>query len=125
MDLYNELQVRIKELNTSIKSLRNTGREYAEAYTQYRIKLAQKLVELKNDGMPVTIAYDVARGDKEIAKAKYNEIAKEAVYKANQEAINSIKLQIRVIESQLSREYGNVRNWRGGRLKTPHPFIYP
>ena len=107
MDLLNELQMRINELNVSIKSLRNTGREYAEAYTEYRIKLAQKLVELKNGGMPVTIAYDVARGDKEIAKAKYNEIAKETVYKANQEAINSIKLQIRIIESQLQREYSN------------------
>ena len=106
MDLYNELQIKIQELNVSIKSLRNTGREYAEAYTEYRIKLAQKLVELKNGGMPVTIAYDVARGDKEIAKAKYNEIAKEAVYKANQEAIASIKLQIKIIENQINREFG-------------------
>ena len=30
----------------------------------------------------------------------------EAVYKANQEAINSIKLQMRIIENQLSREWG-------------------
>lgn len=110
MDLLNELQTRINELNVSIKSLRNTGREYAEAYTEYRIKLAQKLVELKNDGMPVTIAYDVARGDKEIAKAKYNEIAKEAVYRANQEAINSLKLQIRIIEGQINREWVNTRD---------------
>lgn len=108
MDLLNELQMRINELNVSIKSLRNTGREYAEAYTEYRIKLAQKLVELKNDGMPVTIAYDVARGDKEIAKAKYNEIVKEAVYKANMEAVNSLKLQIRIIEGQINREYSNT-----------------
>ena len=108
MDLYNELEQKIKELNIAIKSLRNTGRDYAEAYTEYRIKLAEKLVELKNNGMPVTIAYDVARGDREIAKAKFNEIAKEAVYKANQESINSTKLQIRIIESQLQREYGNM-----------------
>lgn len=108
MDLYNELEQKIKELNIAIKSLRNTGRDYAEAYTEYRIKLAEKLVELKNNGMPVTIAYDVARGDREIAKAKFNEIAKEAIYKANQESINSTKLQIRIIESQLQREYGNM-----------------
>ena len=108
MDLFNELEQKIKELNIAIKSLRNTGRDYAEAYTEYRIKLAEKLVELKNNGMPVTIAYDVARGDREIAKAKFNEIAKEAVYKANQESINSTKLQIRIIESQLQREYWNM-----------------
>ena len=106
MDLLNELEARIKELNASIKSLRNTGREYAEAYTEYRIKLAKKLVDLKAEGMPVTIAYDVARGTPEIAKEKYNEIVKEAVYKANQEAIASTKLQIRIIENQINRDFG-------------------
>lgn len=107
MDLYLEIQNKINELNISIKSLRKTGSDYAEAYQDYRIKLATKLVELKDNGMPVTIAYDVARGDKEIAKAKYNEIAKEAIYKANQEAINSTKLQIKVLENQLQREWGD------------------
>ena len=106
MDLFNELEAKTKELSISIKSLRKTGTEYAEAYTDYRIKLAQKLVELKDNGMPVTIAYDVARGDKEIAKAKYNEIVKEALYKANQEAIQSIKLQLKLLENQINRDFG-------------------
>lgn len=107
MDLYNELQDKIEKLNVSIKSLRKTGSEYAEAYTNYRIKLAEKLVELKESGMPVTIAYDVARGQKDIAKEKYEEIVKEAIYKANQEAISAIKLQIRILENQLQREYNS------------------
>lgn len=113
MDLYNELQEKIERLNASIKALRKTGSEYAEAYTNYRIKLAEKLVELKEGGMPVTIAYDVARGQKDIAKEKYEEIVKEAIYKANQEAINALKLQIRILESQLQREWGNTNNGRG------------
>lgn len=106
MDIFNELQQKIKELDISVKSLRKTGSEYAEAYTKYRIKLATKLVELRDEGMPVTIAYDVARGQRDIAKEKYNEIVKEAIYKANLESINSIKLQIRVLENQVQREYG-------------------
>lgn len=106
MDLFNEIEQKIRELNIAIRSLRKTGSEYAEAYTQYRIKLSQKLVELKNNGMPVTIAYDVARGDKEIAKAKYDEIVKEAIYKANLESIASTKLQIRIIENQINRDFG-------------------
>lgn len=110
MDLFIELEQRIRELNISIKSLRKTGGDYAEAYKEYRIKLATKLVELKDNGMPVTIAYDVARGNSEIAKSKYNEIVKEAIYKANQEAINSLKLQIRVLENQISREFNSGEN---------------
>lgn len=109
MNLYNEIQMKERELDISIKSLRKTSSEYAEAYTNYRIKLSQELVKLRDEGMPVTIAYDVARGKPEIAKAKFNEIVKEGIYKANQESINSTKLQIRVLENQLEREWGNTK----------------
>ena len=39
MDLYNDLQQKIKELNISIKKLRETGTEYAEAEKEYKRKL--------------------------------------------------------------------------------------
>ena len=109
MDLYNDLNQKQRELDISIKSLRKTGNDYAEAYTNYRIKLAQELVKLRDEGMPVTLAYDVARGKQEIAKAKFNEISKEAIYKANQESINALKLQIKVLENTLEREWGNTK----------------
>lgn len=106
MDLFSELQRKIEELNISVNNLKYTGKEYAEAYTKYRIKLATKLVELKDNGMAVTLAYDVARGQNDIAREKYNEIIKQSIYQANQEAINSLKLQIRILENQLQREWG-------------------
>ncbi|MBQ7139949.1 MAG: hypothetical protein IJO32_00420 [Bacilli bacterium] len=109
MDLYNELMQKQKELDICIKSLRKTGNDYAEAYTNYRIKLSQELVKLRDEGMPVTIAYDVARGKQEIAKAKFNEISKEAIYKANLESINAIKLQIKILDNQLEKEWGNAK----------------
>lgn len=105
MDLLNELNVKVNELNTSVKQLRLSGQKYAEAYTKYRIELAKELLKLKNEGMPVTIAYDIARGKESIAKEKYNEICQEAIYKANQEAINSTKLQIKILENQIDREW--------------------
>ena len=107
MDLTNELNNLIKKLDISVKSLRNTGSDYAKAYTDYRVALAKELVRLKDDGMAVTIAYDVARGKPEIAKLKFNEIASEAIYKANQEAINSTKLQIKIIQNQIDKEYSS------------------
>lgn len=107
MDLTNELNNLIKKLDISVKSLRNTGSDYAKAYTDYRVALAKELVRLKDDGMAVTIAYDVARGKPEIAKLKFNEIATEAIYKANQEAINSTKLQIKIIQEQINKEYSS------------------
>jgi hypothetical protein len=109
MDLFDNIQELMNELNISIKALRKTTSEYADAYINYRIKLATKLVELRDEGMPVTIAYDVARGQSDIARLKRNEIIKEGIHLANQEAINSLKLQIRILEGQLQREWSNTK----------------
>lgn len=109
-DLFNILQKLTKDLNVSVKKLRETGEDYARAYTNYRIALAKELLVLKNEGYAITLAGDIARGKPEIAKLKFEEISKEAIFKANQEAINSTKLQIKIVENQMSREWGNNGN---------------
>lgn len=108
IDLYNELQQKIKELNISIKKLRETGTEYAEAERNYKITLRNEALKLRAEkGMPVTLIQQVVYGVPEVADKRFKRDVKEAVYRANQEAINSTKLQIRVIENQLSREWTN------------------
>ena len=110
VDLYNELQQKIKELNISIKKLRETGTEYAEAERDYKITLRNEALKLRAEkGMPVTLIQQVVYGVPEVADKRFQRDVKEAVYRANQEAINSIKLQIRVIENQLSREWTNEK----------------
>ncbi len=110
MDLYNELQLKIKELNTSIKQLRHSGTDYAEAERSYKVCLRQEALKLRSEkDMPVTLIQQVVYGVPEVAEKRFLRDVAEAVYKANQEAINSIKLQIRVIESQLDREWNNTK----------------
>lgn len=106
MDLYESLNNLLEQLQTSVKSLRTTATEYAEAYKNYRVLLAKELVRLKDSGMAITLASEVARGNEEIANAKMVEIKKEAIYKANMESINAIKLQIKIVENQITREIG-------------------
>ena len=106
MDLYNELTQKIKELNISIKKLRETGTEYAEAERDYKITLRQEALKLRAEkGMPVTLIQQVVYGVPEVAEKRFKRDVKEAVYKANLESIASTKLQIRIIENQLQREY--------------------
>ncbi len=105
MDLANEINSKCTYLNTQIEQLSKTGREYAEAYTKYRIALAKELMRLKDEGFAITLAGDIARGKPDIARLKFDEIAKEAVYKANLESINAIKLQIKILDAQLEREW--------------------
>ena len=107
MDLYNEIQNKINELNISLKKLRETGTAYAEAERDYKITLRQEALKLRSEKeMPVTLIQQVVYGVPEVADKRFKRDVAEAIYRANQEAINTIKLQIRVLESQLSREYG-------------------
>lgn len=108
MDLYNEIQEKCRLLDNSIKMLRKTGKEYAQAYTDYRVALAKELLLLKNDGFAITLAGDIARGKPEIAHLKFEEISKEAIYKANIESINVLKLEIKILQEQLNKEYGGI-----------------
>lgn len=107
MDLTNELNNLISKLDISVKSLRKTGSEYAKAYTDYRVALAKELMILKEEGYAITLAGDIARGKPEIAKLKFKEISSEAIYKANQESINALKLQIKIIQEQINKEWSN------------------
>ena len=109
MDLMEDLNIKIKELNTSIKSLRKTGTEYAEAERAYKVCLREHALRLRSEkDMPVTLIQQVVYGVPEVAEKRFVRDVAEAVYKANLEAVNSIKLQIRIIEGQINREYSNT-----------------
>lgn len=109
MDLQNNQEYISKLLDASIRELPKTGRDYAKAYTDYRVALAKELVKLKDEGYAITLAGDIARGKPEIARLKFEEISKEAIYKANQEAINWYKLQLKINDNQISREWSNEK----------------
>ena len=105
IDLYNELQTKKKELEISIKQLRKSGTAYAQAEKDYKILLRQECLKLRDEGMAIGMIDKTCYGIPSVAEARFKRDVAEAVYKANQEAINSIKLQIRLIENQLQREY--------------------
>ena len=109
-DLYNELARKTDELNVSIKKLRETGTAYAEAERDYKILLRQECLKLRDDGMAIGMIDKTCYGIPSIAEARFKRDVAETIWKANQEAINSIKLQIRIIESQLQREWTNIRS---------------
>lgn len=107
MDLYNELESKIQELEISIRSLRKTGQKYAEAERDYKILLRQEVLKLRDEGQAIGVITLTCYGIPSVAEARFKRDTAEAIYKANQEAINSIKLQLRLLESQIQREYGN------------------
>ena len=106
MELYQELQTKTRELEISIKKLRVTGTAYAQAEKDYKVLLRQECLKLRDQGMAIGMIDKTCYGIPSVAEARFQRDVAEAVYKANLEAINSIKLQMRLLEAQLSREWG-------------------
>lgn len=104
--LIDELNRKVQELETSIKLLRQNGTAYAKAEMDYKVLLRQECLKLRDEGMAVGMIDKTCYGIPRVAEARFKRDVAEAVYKANLEAINSIKLQLRLIESQIQREYG-------------------
>lgn len=106
MDLQIELNSKIKQLEFSIKELRKNGTEYAQAEKEYKQLLRVECLRLRDDGMAIGMIDKICYGIPSVAEARYKRDVTEAIYKANQEAINSIKLQLRLLEAQIEREFG-------------------
>lgn len=104
-DLMDELRAKNMQLDQSLKMLRKSGENYAEAYREYRVELAKELLRLRDEGLPASLVESLARGNHEIAMLKQKEIVNEAVYEANRESINVLKLQIKILNEQISREW--------------------
>lgn len=110
MNLYNELQDKTRQLEVSIKSLRQSGTSYAEAERDYKVLLRQECLKLRDQGMAIGMIDKTCYGIPSVAEARFKRDVAKTVYTANLEAINSIKLQMRLIEGQLSREWSNPTN---------------
>lgn len=105
MELYEELDSLTKQLEVSIKSLRKTGTDYAEKERDYKVLLRQECLRLRDEGMAVGMIDKTCYGIPSVAEARFRRDVASSIYKANQEAINSIKLRMRLIEAQIQREW--------------------
>lgn len=110
MDLMNELQAKINQLNVSVKELRKSGTAYAQAERDYKILLREECLKLRSEGMPIGMIDKTCYGLPSVAEKRYIRDVAKTVYEANQDAINSLKLQIRIIESQINREFNTNLN---------------
>lgn len=104
-DLFMELQDRQRMLERALGELGRRGRAKAEAEQEYRIALAQEILKKRDAGYPATLIGDLCRGDKHIAKLKFERDVADTMYTAALEAIMSYKLGIRVLSEQIDREW--------------------
>ena len=109
MDLINELLDKNRELSTFITLLRKYGQELAEAERNYKIKLSETALKLRADKMPITLIDKVVYGQKEVAELRFKRDSAEVMYQVALEKINVTKLQIKILQNQIDKEWGQAK----------------
>lgn len=102
----NELQDLIVRSQQAIKLMGRYGREYAEAERDYKVALMEEALKLRAQDMPVTLIDKVVYG--KVANQRFKRDTAEVMWKTAQENNNSIKLQIRILNAQIEREWNNA-----------------
>lgn len=96
-------------LSRQVKEMRESGRAWAKADAEYRALKAKAILEARDKGVSWTAATEVIYAREDVAKALMQRDIAEVLYENDREAINATKLQIRVNESQLEREWNQTR----------------
>ena len=71
MELIEELRQKTNQLDISVKTLRKSGTEYAEAEKNYKILLRQECLKLRDAGMAIGMIDKVCYGIPEVADARF------------------------------------------------------
>ena len=108
-DLFQERDRLQRELSGAVHQMARYGNDLAAAEADYKTELAQTALKLKADGMAATMINLVVYGTDKVPKVRLKRDIAEVMYKSAQENIQSLKLQIRVLEAQIDREWGQAK----------------
>lgn len=110
MQLYTELDGKMRLLDQAVKELKARGNGFAKAERDYKVALAKGILEERSKGTPVTIMGDVCRGRADIAKLRFQRDCAKVLYRSALEYINTVKLELKLLENQIQREWGQAKN---------------
>lgn len=112
-DLWLELRDKNILLGDCIRSLKEQGMKHARADHDYKISLRLEIFELhEKDKVAWTACISMAHGDTDrhnVSQKRLERDLAKTKYDVLQEKINGLKLEMRIIESQLSREWGQAK----------------
>lgn len=106
--MINDLTNLQRSLKNEIDRLEEYGISRANKEAIYKMTLRKESLKLKSRDMAVTLIDKVVYGVDEVANRRLERDIAEVKYKVSQERINGIKLQIRILENQIEREWGRA-----------------
>lgn len=105
MDLIDRIQNLVAELSEYVKGLKNWGIKKAQAEQDYQTALSQEVLKERDKGTAIGVIQLIVKGKPEVAKKRFERDVAESMYQVAQEKINIAKLELRLLDSQVSREW--------------------
>ena len=106
-DLMGEMNRLKNDLHDSMRLLRRHGEALAKKENAYQVKKAQAVLVMKSQGCSITEIGLTIKGQPEVSDALFERDMAKVMYEANQEHINVVKLELRVLENQIAREWSS------------------
>lgn len=104
-DLMQELQQLRNELNTALALLKERGIKLAETERAYKLAKARKIEEERDKKTAVSLIRELVVGDVSVSQLRMERDKARVMYRSVDEAINIKKLELRIVESQIGREW--------------------
>ena len=86
-------------LTDAIKEQYTQAKAMSAAEKEYKVALAHKILELRTEGVPVTIINDLARGDERIAELRFKRDLARSLYETAKEGMRSLRVEANVLQS--------------------------
>lgn len=108
MGIVEEIQKKQAMLDKAIQELATNGYDLAKKESLYKIAINKKALELKAEGVAVTLIQLIIYGYEDISNLRLERDIAETKYNSNKEYLNVLKLQLRILMNQYDKEYGNI-----------------
>lgn len=107
-DLVGYLQSKRKELMEALAISKSRGLALAETERDYKREKAKFIAKARAEKIAVTLIRDLAQGDPYISDLRFKRDSAKVLYQNATEAINVFKLECRLLESDIKREWDNA-----------------
>lgn len=108
MEQYLLLQKKMEMLDIALREAKSRGLEFAQAEQEYQIAKNKTVLILRSEDTPATLIQLMVKGEKEVAEKMIKRDIAKVLYESANEAINVFKLEIKVLQSNIDREWNNV-----------------
>lgn len=108
--IYTERDNLIRSMHAALKECAVRGTHLSKAEHDYKVALAKFVLTERAKGTPATLVKDIALGDEYVAGLRLKRDIAKTSYDTAKDAVNVYKLNVRLVESQIEREWGLAKD---------------